>query len=102
MEEWWTVADRRMYSDQEQFDMLYQKRLQSLEAADLGNKVRILPPEVMNSDPPAMTNLKSHHQVLHLMVTTVDIDDHTKCLGDWMTSFCCNSGRRERIPSGCV
>jgi hypothetical protein len=74
LEEWWTFADRRMYSDQEQFDMLYQHRSRSSsQAVDLRKNAHILPPEAMNSDPPAMTNMRSHHQVLHLMVSTVAV-----------------------------
>lgn len=146
---WWDYEDRRLYSDQEQFDLVYQQlkltniqinsnkttvggsmtkvaestlkkfdsnnsddgdmnddvnnviyrdseanraslndikkyqdsdtratRLLSMIrklAATLEGKIVILPPDVLNSDPPAMTQLKPHNQVLHLMVRNLFI-----------------------------
>ena len=65
LNKWWNYADRRLYSDQEQFDMLYN----SLKGGDgaLDRYIKILPPDAINTDPPAMTNLKKSNQVLHLM-----------------------------------
>ena len=72
LKEWWDFADRNLYSDQEQFDLLYEHRRKI--AIIQGNiysfidKIAILPPHRINTDPPAMTKQKSYHQVLHLMV----------------------------------
>lgn len=70
--DWWTIADRRMFSDQEQFDLLYQQRQQN-HPSDTHPKacphIVILAPEAMNSDPPAMTQLRANHAILHLMVS---------------------------------
>ena len=62
---WWTYNDRRLYSDQEQFDLLYK----SLPIELAKNKIAVLPADVLNSDPPAMEKLKSHNSVVHLMGT---------------------------------
>jgi tetratricopeptide (TPR) repeat protein len=62
LSDWWSYADRKMYSDQEQFDLLYNSNRKEYE-----RRVAILPPDALNSDPPAMTKQKSHNQVLHLM-----------------------------------
>lgn len=67
---WWDHADRALYSDQEQFDLLYQSELQR-DAAALRRRVVILEPDALNSDPPAMTVQKEYNQVLHLMVRRV-------------------------------
>ncbi len=63
---WWSFADRVLFSDQEQFDLLYKAELSRDPA--LRDKVVILEPDALNSDPPAMTQQKAHNQVLHLMV----------------------------------
>lgn len=60
--DWWNHAERKLYSDQEQFDLLYESR-----KAEMSEKVAILPPDALNSDPPAMTRQKPYNQVLHLM-----------------------------------
>lgn len=73
---WWTYQSRQFYSDQEQFDLLYsylssesQQQLQSSSfAKNLTNKIIILPPEILNSDPPAMTKQTIGSPILHLMV----------------------------------
>lgn len=64
LREWWTFKSRSLYSDQEQFDLLYKARFAELGLAE---KVVILPPDAINSDPPAMTMQKPYNQVLHLM-----------------------------------
>lgn len=64
LNDWWNFADRKYYSDQEQFDMLYTKY------KDINNYDRnivILRPDGINSDPPAMTMQRSYNQILHLM-----------------------------------
>lgn len=68
LRDWWTIADRRLFSDQEQFDMLYQRYMKENNHTLVEKRIAILAPEAMNSDPPAMTQLRAHHQVLHLMV----------------------------------
>jgi tetratricopeptide (TPR) repeat protein len=68
--DWWTIADRRMFSDQEQFDLLYQQRQQNHPSGTHPKAcphIVILAPEAMNSDPPAMTQLRANHAILHLM-----------------------------------
>lgn len=79
---WWTFANRLFYSDQEQFDLLYHyyrtaaenqtnnknKSSTAILLPCIKDKVQILAPYAINSDPPAMTQQQSHHQVLHLMV----------------------------------
>lgn len=73
LSEWWSFADRRLFSDQEQFDLLYESRRKA--AAKMGDErlftdnIVILPPDKLNSDPPAMVQQKDHNQVLHLMVS---------------------------------
>ena len=61
---WWTFKNRKMYSDQEQFDLLY-KAMEGNQGFQ--SKIAILPPDAINSDPPAMTQQRPHNQVLHLM-----------------------------------
>ena len=71
LRDWWEYADRSLFSDQEQFDLLYESRKSSAlpnETAFTDNIV-ILPPDALNSDPPAMTQQKHHNSVLHLMVS---------------------------------
>ena len=66
LDSWWGNEDeRKFYSDQEQFDMVYHRMV----AAGDSNvqKIRILPPDAINSDPPAMTNQKDTSKILHLM-----------------------------------
>ena len=85
LEQWWEFSDRSLYSDQEQFDMLYKYHLdrdpkssksgerggeageRNIELLDVQSSIVILPPDAINSDPPAMTQQKPHNQVLHLM-----------------------------------
>ena len=67
LSKWWTFADRTLHSDQEQFDLLYSHL--SKQADWKPTLVAILEPDAINTDPPAMTQLKPHNQVLHLMVT---------------------------------
>ena len=59
--QWWNFADRRLHSDQEQFDLLYEA---DRYTKDLEKYISILPPDALNSDPPAMTRQKPHNQVL--------------------------------------
>ena len=61
---WWEYGDRNLFSDQEQFDLLYKAHVLDW---DLEKYVAVLPPDALNSDPPAMTQQKPHNQVLHLM-----------------------------------
>jgi hypothetical protein len=61
LQDWWDFADRRLYSDQEQFDMLYKAQVLS---GKISNRVAILPPDALNSDPPAMTQQKPNNQVV--------------------------------------
>jgi hypothetical protein len=77
LNEWWELADRRLYSDQEQFDLLFEKRRREairsggIKPSAFLDKVAILPPHRLNSDPPAMSKQRPGHQCLHLMVSTV-------------------------------
>jgi tetratricopeptide (TPR) repeat protein len=66
LNDWWNFADRKLFSDQEQFDMLYKSK-QSELSNKYTNKFIILPPDAINTDPPAMTKQKNFNQVLHLM-----------------------------------
>jgi hypothetical protein len=99
LQDWWTYLDRRLYSDQEQFDLLLEFRRRTNQAIIDGNassssvvesldcypfnqthrhacsdfdydqqRIVILPPDKINSDPPAMTQQRPENQVLHLMV----------------------------------
>ncbi|KAJ1436071.1 hypothetical protein B484DRAFT_263397, partial [Ochromonadaceae sp. CCMP2298] len=92
LRDWWTHADRRLHSDQEQFDLLYEHRRREAWGGRGGSSsggvggsgdggggaqererlftenIVILPPDLLNSDPPAMTQQQPHNQVLHLMV----------------------------------
>lgn len=93
---WWQFGDRSLFSDQEQFDVLYTycekrwaaalqrkpypdtkaldaagvahaKALEGVAPFDIHDAVVILPPDALNSDPPAMTQQRPHNQILHLM-----------------------------------
>lgn len=64
LREWWSYGDRNLFSDQEQFDLLYKAHIDDWQ---LEKYVSVLPPDALNSDPPAMTQQKPHNQVLHLM-----------------------------------
>ena len=89
LQQWWSYADRRLYSDQEQFDLLYEHRRR--EAAEIGEEsdftdnIVILPPDKLNTDPPAMTQQKPQNEVLHLMVSYVN----AKVLEYILFSFLC-------------
>lgn len=73
LSEWWRFADRTLFSDQEQFDLVYESRRRYAEAAgderSFLDKIVILPPDKLNSDPPAMILQKPYNAVLHLMVS---------------------------------
>jgi hypothetical protein len=60
---WWTFSNRSYYSDQEQFDMM----VHSYGQEYIDSNVVILPPNIINSDPPAMEKQRPSDQVLHLM-----------------------------------
>jgi tetratricopeptide (TPR) repeat protein len=62
LNDWWTFATRKFFSDQEQFDLLYEAKREEYK-----DKVAVLPPDALNSDPPAMTRQKPYNQVCHLM-----------------------------------
>lgn len=62
LSDWWNFGARKLFSDQEQFDLLYESR-----RSEMQQHIAILPPDALNSDPPAMTKQKPHNQVLHLM-----------------------------------
>ena len=66
LKNWWDFGNRLLYSDQEQFDLLYYSLPPSERA-----KIAVLPPDALNTDPPAMTTLRASSKVLHLM------GDHT-------------------------
>ena len=70
LHDWWTHGDRTLYSDQEQFDLLYEhrRRLALPQDRTFIDNIAILPPDALNSDPPAMTKQNPHNKVLHLMV----------------------------------
>eukprot|EP01031_Cornospumella_fuschlensis_P024370 gene24370-29464_t len=78
LQKWYsTPAHRKYFSDQEAFDLLYTKRVQSVqpksesaasqEYTPVTSSIVILPPHVLNTLPPAMTQLRPDHHVLHLM-----------------------------------
>jgi hypothetical protein len=60
---WWSFSNRSFYSDQEQFDMMVHNYGQE----NIDTNVVILPPNIVNSDPPAMEKQLPSDQVLHLM-----------------------------------
>ena len=73
--DWWNLENRSLFSDQEQFDLLYEQRrraalLRGSERSFTEN-IAILAPDKINSDPPAMVQQKPHNQVLHLMVSVI-------------------------------
>ena len=59
---WWTHSERSVYSDQEVFNKLYQKYSKKMTS-----NVLILPPDAINSDPPATLKQTAESSVLHLM-----------------------------------
>jgi len=60
LKEWWDFADRKYLSDQEQFDLLYKAKK---EEYGLAKRIALLPPDAINSDPPAMTKQLPRNQV---------------------------------------
>lgn len=60
---WWSFTNRSFYSDQEQFDMM----VHSYGLENIDKNVVILPPNIVNSDPPAMEKQLPTDQILHLM-----------------------------------
>lgn len=66
LRQWWIFKNRGLYSDQEQFDLLYKQQTLTL-GEEFTKHIAILPPDALNSDPPAMTRQKKYNQVLHLM-----------------------------------
>eukprot|EP01038_Epipyxis_sp_PR26KG_P012549 gene12549-16828_t len=65
LQKWWEYNDRKLFSDQEQFDMLYNDMVNN--GINMSEKIAILAPDAINSDPPAMTQQKPSNEVLHLM-----------------------------------
>ena len=61
---WWSFADRRLFSDQEQFDMLYKE---TENEYNLALKIAILAPDALNSDPPAMTQQRPQNQMVIIL-----------------------------------
>lgn len=62
--EWWRHTQRHLYSDQEAFNMLYDK---FKVTKNLETKIILVKPDALNSDPPAAVRQQDHNQVLHLM-----------------------------------
>jgi hypothetical protein len=76
LRQWWDYSNRQLFSDQEQFDLLYSflsnqeknKTAAGNTAVSLKERVVILDASRINTDPPAMTKQTRSNQVLHLMV----------------------------------
>jgi tetratricopeptide (TPR) repeat protein len=64
LNEWWNFGDREFLADQDQFDHVY---AHYKEEKRLDLKVAVLPPDALNSEPPAAVHQKDYNQVLHLM-----------------------------------
>jgi hypothetical protein len=60
--QWWTYKARSLFSDQEIFDQVYRQMNPAQKA-----RIAVLPPDALNSDPPAMEKQQADNQVLHLM-----------------------------------
>jgi hypothetical protein len=67
LQQWWNYSNRQLFSDQEQFDLLYSSNKYTIE--EKKKKITILNGNHINSDPPAMTKQLPSNQVLHLMVS---------------------------------
>ena len=72
LNEWWSKYDRTVFCDQDAFDLLYTKYINADEVDTLSreeklSKVKIFPPSVLNSDPPAMKFQSDSDPILHLM-----------------------------------
>lgn len=65
LKQWWDYGDRRLYSDQEQFDMLYKAKLVPSKQT---HRIAVLPPDAINSDPPAMTQQRPNNQVVRIVL----------------------------------
>lgn len=90
---WWTFKNRKLYSDQEQFDLLYK----AFEEDDqFRKKIAILPPDAINSDPPAMTQQKPHNQVLHLMGEHLAF--RVRVFETGLHELCSKLGTKEHLP----
>lgn len=91
LNDWWTFTKRKFFSDQEQFDMLYESKKEEYK-----DKIVILPPDALNSDPPAMTRQKPYNQVLHLM------GEHTayrvKAFGSAFKEICRKHSNPNSLP----
>ena len=69
---WWSFADRRLFSDQEQFDMLYKEAEREY---NLAAKIAILAPDALNSDPPSMTQQRPQNQMVIIKQNKATIDN---------------------------
>lgn len=72
LHEWWNRHDREALCDQDAFDLLYTNYINSntvdtLNREEKLSKVKIFPPSVLNSDPPAMKFQLDTDPILHLM-----------------------------------
>jgi hypothetical protein len=70
LQEWYEFADRHFFCDQDQFDKLY---IANRVSKNYDKYIAVLPPDALNSDPPAMNRQKPFNQVLHLMGETTAI-----------------------------
>lgn len=79
LSQWWGESEwRRLYSDQEAFDLLYhqEEMASETEPAKAKLQVKVLAPIVLNSDPPVMTRFGANQRVLHLMGEEEDFRSH--------------------------
>ena len=96
LREWWgSDEDRKHLSDQERFDKVYHTRRNATstavemssdsngsgsrgggEVTSVTSAVLILPPDGLNSDPPAKFTHLPHHPVLHLMGESAAYREH--------------------------
>jgi hypothetical protein len=67
LQKWWDYSNRRLFSDQEQFDLLFSSDVYTMD--EKKKKITILNGNHINSDPPVMTKHLPSNQVLHLMVS---------------------------------
>jgi hypothetical protein len=73
LRQWWSHSDRKLFSDQEQFDLLFSHLMNNASQASKKSiskeRIVILNTNRINTDPPAMTKQTTSNTVLHLMVS---------------------------------
>ena len=64
LREWWGFANRVYVNDQDQFDLFYAHYKEQMQ---LDKRVIVMPPDALNSEPPASVFQRDYNQILHMI-----------------------------------